>query len=108
MNEPTREPASEPQATPPGWNLEAAEAAYGVIARYVDHAQVSGVIIALLAGALGEEKVKFIVQTEHWQKYMASRRELEAARADIDRLTGLIEAERAQAGGAGAAGEEQA
>lgn len=80
------------------WNLDSAETAYSVIARYVEHTQVSGILIALLAGALGEEKVKFIVQTEHWQKYMASKRALEASRADIERLTELIDRMQAEAG----------
>jgi hypothetical protein len=80
------------------WNLDSAETAYGVIARYVEHTQVSGILIALLAGALGEEKVKFIVQTEHWQKYMASKRALEASRADVERLTELIDRMHAEAG----------
>ena len=79
---------SEPEPT---WNLETAEAAYVVISRYVEHTQVSGFIIAMLAGALGEERLEFLVQSEHWQKYMASRRDLEAAQADIQQLSEIIE-----------------
>lgn len=82
---------AENQELPLEWNLDSAETAYSVIARYVEHTQVSGIIIALLAGALGEEKVKFIVQTEHWQKYMSSKRALEAAQSDIQKLTELID-----------------
>ena len=77
------------------WNLEAAEAAYVVISRYVEHAQVSGFIIAMLAGALGEEKLEFLVQSEHWQNYLASKRDLDAAKADIENLAALIERLRA-------------
>ncbi|MFN7931193.1 MAG: hypothetical protein U0Y68_25345 [Blastocatellia bacterium] len=73
------------------WDLTAAEAAYVVISRYVEHAQVSGFIIAMLAGALGEERLEFLVQSEHWQKYLASKRELEAAQEDIEKLATLIE-----------------
>lgn len=73
------------------WNLELAESAYVVISRYVEHTQVSGIIIAMLAGALGEEKLDFLVNSEHWQKYMASRRELEAAQEDIQKLATAIE-----------------
>ncbi len=75
----------------PEWNLESAELAYGVIARYVEHTQVSGVIIALLASALGEERIKSIAASEYWQSYMASKRSITDAKQDVERLTGLIE-----------------
>lgn len=78
------------------WNLESAELAYGVIARYVEHAQVSGIIIAMLASALGEERVASIAQSGYWQSYMASRRALTEAQADIEQLTALIERTRQQ------------
>ncbi len=73
------------------WNLEAAESAYVALSRYVEHTQVSGIIIAMLAGALGEEKLEFLVNSEPWQKYMASRRELDAAQEDIQKLAAAIE-----------------
>lgn len=73
-----------------GWNLETAESAYVVISRYVEHTQVSGFIIAMLAGALGEERLEFLVQSEHWQKYMASKRELDASKEDIQKLADFI------------------
>lgn len=73
------------------WNLETAESAYVVISRYVEHTQISGIIIAMLAGALGEEKLDFLVNSEHWQKYMASRRELDASKEDIENLAEIIE-----------------
>ncbi len=78
------------------WNLESAELAYGVIARYVEHAQVSGIIIALLASALGEERIKSIAASEYWQSYMASKRSITDARQDVERLTELIERMRKQ------------
>jgi hypothetical protein len=76
------------------WDLESAEAAYTVIARYVDHAQVSGILIAMLASALGEEKLKAVVTSEHWQSYLASKRSITEAREDIERLTKLIDGMR--------------
>ncbi len=75
----------------PTWNLETAESAYLAISRYVEHTQISGLIIAMLAGAVGEERLEFLVNSEHWQNYMASRRELEAAQADIQTLSEIIE-----------------
>ena len=76
------------------WNLESAELAYGVIARYVEHTQVSGIIIALLASALGEERINSIAASEYWQSYMASKRSITEAKQDIERLTALIEGMR--------------
>ncbi|MEY3284189.1 MAG: hypothetical protein ACK562_13525 [Acidobacteriota bacterium] len=73
------------------WGIESAELAYGVIARYVDHAQISGMVIALLASALGEERVKPLTQSEYWQAYMAGRRSLMDAREEVDQLTQMIE-----------------
>ncbi|HMV50198.1 MAG TPA: hypothetical protein PLD20_18100 [Blastocatellia bacterium] len=73
------------------WNLESAETAYSVIARYVEHTQISGILIAVLASALGEERVKPIVESGHWQGYMASKREITEAKNDIEKLTALIE-----------------
>jgi hypothetical protein len=82
------------------WNLESAELAYGVIARYVEHAQVSGIIIALLASALGEERVKSIAASEYWQSYMTSKHSIADARPDVERLTALIERMREESKGA--------
>jgi hypothetical protein len=82
---------SERPGAEPEWSLESAELAYGVIARYVEHAQVSGIIIALLASALGEERVKPIAASEYWQSYMASKRSIADAKPDVERLTALIE-----------------
>jgi len=78
------------------WDIESAELAYGVIARYVEHTEISGIIIALLARALGEEKVKPLAQSEYWQSYMASKRSITEAKQDIERLTDLIERMRKQ------------
>jgi len=78
------------------WNLELAELAYGVIARYVEHTQVSGIIIALLASALGEERIKSIAASQYWQSYMASKRSIADAKPDVERLTALIERMRVE------------
>ncbi len=80
------------------WNLESAELAYSVIARYVEHTQISGILIAVMASALGEERVSPIVESGHWQSFMASKRDLADAKADIEQLTVLIETLRNQSG----------
>jgi hypothetical protein len=79
-------------------NLEAVELAYSVISRYVDHAQISGIIIGLLASKLGEEGVKPLASSDYWQGYMASRRILNDAKEDVERLTRLIERLQQQRG----------
>ena len=85
---------TEPQNTALAWNLEAAELAYGVIARYVEHAQISGVIIAMLASKLGEEGVKPLAQSDAWQSFMASKRSLLEAKDAVEQLTHLIDCAR--------------
>jgi hypothetical protein len=85
------EPTNNEQEAAPEWSRESAELAYSVIARYVEHTQISGIIIALLASAVGEEKIKPIAQSEYWQNYMASKRSIAEAKQDVERLTALIE-----------------
>jgi hypothetical protein len=84
-------PATEPVELPGTWGIESAELAYQVIARYVEHTQISGMLIAVLASALGEERVKPIADSEYWQHYIAGKRGLTEAKAEIDRLTELID-----------------
>ncbi|MGE0886023.1 MAG: hypothetical protein AB7P14_21015 [Blastocatellales bacterium] len=81
------------------WNLESAELAFSVIARYVEHTQISGILVAVMASALGEERVKPIVESGHWQSFMASKRELAEAKNDIEQLTAMIERMRNGASG---------
>ncbi len=73
------------------WDRESAELAYSVIARYVEHTQISALLIAYLANSLGEERLKSFVQNQHWLAYQESKRLLVEARDDIDRLTRVIE-----------------
>lgn len=72
------------------FDLEYAESAYTVISRYVDHVQVSGMLIGLLAARLGEENLGFLLENQTWKDYMNSKRDLEASREDIEGLTKLI------------------
>ena len=74
----------------PGWGLDSAELTYDVISRYVEHTQIAGLVIALMASALGEERLKPLVESEYWQHYQESKRRLAEARLDVDRLTQLI------------------
>jgi hypothetical protein len=83
------QPEPKPELTE--WNLQAAELAYTVIARYVEHTQISGYVIALLASQLGEEGVKPLAQSEYWQSYRESKRLLNEAKEEIERLTRLFE-----------------
>lgn len=89
MEPPTEEKQPKPELAE--LNTEALEIAYTVISHYVDHAQISGLVIAQLAARLGEEGVKPIAQGEYWQGYMASRRILADAKENIERLTRLLE-----------------
>ena len=93
-----QEQAAEPKPELAEFDLETAELAYSVIARCVDHAQIAGLVIAQMASRLGEEGVTPIAQGDYWQGYMASRRLLNEAKEDIERLTRLIERKQAEPG----------
>ena len=70
------------------------ELAYEIISRYVDHTQLAGLVIGTMAARLGEEGVKPIAQSDYWQGYMASRRQLLDAKDDIERLSRLLDGNR--------------
>ncbi len=70
------------------------ELAYEIISRYVDHTQLAGLVIGTMAARLGEEGVKPIAQSDYWQGYMASRRQLLNAKEDIERLSRLLDGSR--------------
>ena len=73
------------------WNLKSAEQAFLALSHYVDHAQVSGLVIALLAGQLGEEKLKPLLDSDYWREYQESRHRLLACREDVERLGEMID-----------------
>jgi hypothetical protein len=73
------------------WNLNSAERAFLALSHYVDHAQVSGLVIALLAGQLGEEKLKPLLESDYWRDYQESRHGLIECRYDVERLGQLID-----------------
>lgn len=79
-----------PEVWPEAWNAKSAEIAYEIIATYVEHAQISGIIIAMLASIVGEEKLKTVAQSPYWQDYMASKRSISNIKDDIDKLTALF------------------
>ena len=79
------------------WSMESAERALLALSRYVDHAQVSGMIIAALASHVSEEKLKTLVESEYWQNYQRSRHSLASSRKDVERLSRLIDRMREQA-----------
>lgn len=73
------------------WSLESAEAALLALSTYVDHAQISGMIIAALASHISEDKLKNLVESDYWKSYQQSRHALESSKKDIERLARLID-----------------
>lgn len=73
------------------WSLEAAEAALVAISTYVEHAQISGMIIAALASHISEDKLKNLVESDYWKNYQQSRHALQSSQKDIERLARLID-----------------
>jgi len=73
------------------WSLESAEAALVALSTYVEHAQISGMIIAALASNMSEDKLKSLVESDYWKNYQQSRHALESSQKDIERLARLID-----------------
>ena len=90
MAEETQTPKPELTA----YDRSTVELAYEIISRYVDHTQLAGLVIGTMAARLGEEGVKPIAQSDYWQGYMASRRQLLDAKEDIERLSRLLDGAR--------------
>ena len=89
--------AEEPKTPKPeltNFDRATVELAYEIISRYVDHTQLAGLVIGTMAARLGEEGVKPIAQSDYWQGYMASRRQLLDAKEDIERLSRLLDGAR--------------
>lgn len=90
MNEAENQP-NESAIVAAEWNLESAQSAYSAMAIFLEHIQISGLVIASLAHTIGEERLKEMVQSEPWKLYMASKRQLDEARKKVEALTELIE-----------------
>jgi hypothetical protein len=73
------------------WDLRSAEQAFLALSHYVDHAQISGLVIALLAGQLGEEKLKPLLDSDYWRDYQQSRHRLLECREEVAQLGRLID-----------------
>lgn len=99
---------SEPEATPEGLSADApdtsptspahagaapsnlsedhARLAYTIIQTLLEHTRVLSDLVALMAQVVDAETTEALTQTPHWKAYMDSRRQMEHARADLERF----------------------
>lgn len=72
------------------FNLAAARLAYSVIQNLLEHARVTGDLVALMAQVLDEETVKALTATPYWTAYLDSRRLMERTSKDIEKFTEIM------------------
>ncbi|MBK6799577.1 MAG: hypothetical protein IPG76_23105 [Acidobacteria bacterium] len=71
------------------WNSDSAELAYSVIARYVEHTQVSCIIIALMVNMPSAKKNQTLLPTANTGRVIwSANASITEAKLDVDRLTG--------------------
>ena len=68
-------------------DLPNAKLAYTIIQSLLKSNEALSDLLALMAHALDEEVTKALTQTNQWEHYIDSRRELENTRLQIEKLT---------------------
>jgi len=68
-------------------DLPNAKLAYTIIQSLLKSNEALSDLLALMAHALDEEITKALTQTNQWEHYIDSRRELENTRLQIEKLT---------------------
>ncbi|GAC1399771.1 MAG: hypothetical protein NVSMB56_14850 [Pyrinomonadaceae bacterium] len=72
------------------FNLDAARLAYSIIQNLLEHARVTGDLVALMAQVLDEDTVKGLTATPYWSAYLDSRRLMERTSKDIEKFTEIM------------------
>jgi hypothetical protein len=68
-----------------------AEDAYHLVQALLAQVTAANDLIVLLATRLGEQPLKSIVETPQWAQYQASRRQMEALQADLERFVATMQ-----------------
>lgn len=68
-------------------DLPNAKLAYTVIQSLLTNQEALSDLLALMAHALDEEVAKALTNTNEWQKYLDSKRELETTKLQIEKFT---------------------
>ena len=68
-------------------DLPNAKLAYTIINALLDNQEALSDLLALMAHALDEDVAKALTNTNEWQKYLDSKRELENTKLQIEKFT---------------------
>jgi hypothetical protein len=68
-------------------DLPNAKLAYTIIQSLLAHNEAVSDLLAAMAHALDEDVAKALTNTPNWERYLESKRELETARAQIEKFT---------------------
>jgi len=68
-------------------NLPNAKLAYTIIQSLLKNQEALSDLLALMAHALDEEVAKALTNTNEWEKYLESKRELENTKLQIEKFT---------------------
>lgn len=68
-------------------DLPNAKLAYTIIQSLLDNQEAMSDLLALMAHALDEDVAKALTNTNEWQKYLDSKRELENTNLQIEKFT---------------------
>jgi hypothetical protein len=67
--------------------VENARLAYTIIQSLLDSHEALSDLLVLMSHAMDEDTLKALTNTSEWEKYLESKRNLEATRIQIDKLT---------------------
>lgn len=71
-------------------NLPNAKLAYTIIQSLLDNQEALSDLLALMAHALDEDVAKALTNTNEWQKYLDSKRELDNTKLQIEKFAGEL------------------
>jgi hypothetical protein len=73
-------------------DLPNAKLAYTIIQSLLDGHEALSDLLVVMSHALDEDVLKALTATNEWQKYLESKRDLEATKVRIDKLTEALKA----------------
>ncbi|QQS34097.1 MAG: hypothetical protein IPM50_05845 [Acidobacteriota bacterium] len=71
-------------------DLPNAKLAYTIIQSLLDGHEALSDLLVVMSHALDEETLKALTMTGEWEKYLESKRSLEAARVQIEKFTEIL------------------
>ncbi len=77
-------------------DLPNAKLAYSIIQSLLDGHEALSDLLVVMSHALDEDTLKALTATNEWESYLESKRNLEIAKSQIEKLTGYLRELEAQ------------